>query len=317
MFTIGKRVGWVKQAALLCLLGGCGTIANIGNARIEDADPVAWWHSLEGGAISERRPDPPGANDPYPNLASVPVRPTPTPAARRVALTAQLVAERDGVRRDVARDPLPVVPAAAPAPKKPADPASVPPPMATIDAATAPPPPPTPPLSTPSPPTPPLLTPALPTPAAAPTLLPDRVPAPPRKQSGRAPQPSGPMPDLPADPPSAPVLPGIPAATFAPATRRPLPSVTIAFARDADQLPPTAAAILQGLADRRGGGPVLVYAGGDASSAAPAVQGSALALALRRAGAISRALAAAGVPPAQTRTEATALGRDSGARLVD
>lgn len=310
MFTIGKRVEWVKQAALLCLLGGCGTIADLGHARIEDADPVAWWHSLEGGAISERRPDPPGANDPYPNLASVPARPTPTPAAQRVALTAQLVAERDGVRRDVARDPLTAAPAAASAPRKPVDPASVPPPMATIDAATAPPAP-----LAPAPPAPP--TPAPTTSAAAPTLLPDRVPAPPRKQSGRAPQPSGPMPDLPAAPPSAPVLPGIPAATFAPATRRPLPSVTIAFARDADQLPPTAAAILQGLADRRGGGPVLVYAGGDASSAAPAAQGSALALALRRAGAISRALAAAGVPPAQTRTEATALGRDSGARLVD
>lgn len=304
MFTTGKRVGWVKQAALLSLLGGCGTIATLGNARIEDANPVAWWHSLEGGAISEQRPDPPGANDPYPNLASVPARPAPTPAAQRVALTAQLVAERDGVRRDVARDPLTAAPAPAPAPKKPADPASVPPPMATIDAATAPPAPPT-----PAPPTP--------TPAAAPTLLPDRVPAPPRKQSGRAPQPSGPMPDLPAAPPPEPVLPGIPAATFAPATRRLLPSVAIAFAHDADQLPATAAATLQGLADRRGGGPVLVYAGGDASSVAPAAQGSALALALRRAGAIGRALAAAGVPPAQTRTEATALGRDSGARLVD
>lgn len=307
MFTTGKRVAWVKQAAVLCqmlgFLGGCSTVAdfgaNLGNARIKDADPVAWWHSLEGGAISEQRPAPPGANDPYPNLASVPARPIPTPAAQRVALTTLLAAERDGVRRDVARDPLAPAPAPAPAPKKPADPASVPPPMATIDAATAPPAPPT------------------RAPPAAPTLLPDRVPAPPRKSSGRAPQPSGPMPDLPAGPPPTPVLPGIPAGTFAPATRRPLPSVAIAFARDADQLPADAAATLQRLADRRGGGPVLVYAGGDASNAAPAAQGSALALAMRRAGAISRALAIAGVPPAQTRTEATALGRYSGARLVD
>jgi len=159
--------------------------------------------------------------------------------------------------------------------------------------------------------------PAPPAPPSAPTLLPDRVPASPRKSSGRAPQPSGPMPNLPAGPPPTPVLPGIPAETFAPATRRPLPSVAIAFARDADQLPADAAATLQGLADRRGGGPVMVYAGGDSSSAAPAAQGSALALAMRRAGAISRALAVAGVPPAQTRTEATALGRYSGARLVD
>ena len=309
MFTTGKRVGWVKQAALLCCLGGCSAIADfgadLGNARIADAIPVAWWHSLEGGAIAEQRPPPPGANDPYPNLSIVPVRPTPTPAAQRVALTAQLMAERDGVRREVARDPLTIATTPAPPAKKLADPASVPPPMATIDAATAPP--------LPAPSAPPLPAPSAP---AAPKLLPDTVPAPPRKQSGRAPLPSGPMPELPSGPPSSPVLPGIPAVTFAPATRRPLPSVSIAFARDADQLPTTATATLQGLVDRRGGGPVLVYAGGDASSAAPGAQGLALALALRRAGAIGRALAAAGVPPAQTRTEATALGRDSGARLV-
>ena len=301
-------MGWVKQAALLCCLTGCGTIADfgagLGNARIGDANPVAWWHDLEGGAISEQRPDPPGANDPYPNLSTVPGRPTPTPAAQRVALTAQLVAERNGVRREVARDPITVATPPALAPKKAIDPASVPPPMATIDAATA----------------PPLLPAPAPAPVSATTtamLLPDSVPAPPRKQSGRAPLPSGPMPELPTGPPPAPVLPGIPAATFAPATRRPLPSVAIAFAHDADQLPDTAASALQGLADRRGDGPVVVYAGGDASSAAPGAQGSALALALRRAGAIGRALTAAGVPPAQTRTEATARGRDSGARLVD
>lgn len=303
-------MAWLKQAALagLVCVTGCGTIADLGGARIADANPVDWWHSLEGGAIAEARPAPPGANDPYPNLSTVPARPTPTPAAQRLALTAQLAAERDGVRRDNAREPLIAMAAPAPAAKK-ADPASVPPPMATIEAASAPP------LLVSS--RPPAPEPAAATPAAEPTLLPDRVPAPPRKQTGRVAQPSGPIPDLPTGPPPAPILPGIPAATFAPATKRPLLAFAIAFAPGSDQLPADTAAGLRGLADRRGGGPVLVYAHGDASSAAPAAQGPGLDLALRRAGAIGRALAAAGVPPAQTRTEAAATGRGSGARLVE
>ncbi len=308
-------MAWLKQATVagVVCLAGCGTIADLGGARITDANPVEWWHSLEGGAIAEQRPPPPGADDPYPNLSTVPARPVPTTQAQRVALTAQLTAERDGVRRDVAREPLVAMAAPAPAAKK-ADPATVPPPDATIEAATAPPPAVTSPAVTP----PAVTAPAIATPAvnATPALLPDRVPVPPRKQTGRVAQPSGPMPDLPTGPPPTPVLPGIPAATFAPATKRPLPAYAIVFAPGADQLPADAAAGLRTLADRRGGGPVLVYAGGDASGAG-AAQGPALDLALRRAGAIGRALAAAGVPPAQTRTEATAAGRDSGARLVE
>ena len=320
-------------SAAVPLLGGCGNLAGLGGARIEDANPLAWWRALEGGAIAEQRPDPPGADDPYPNLASVPARPVPSTPVQRRALTAQMVAERDGVRRDNAREPLVAAPVPKPA-APPTNPASVPPPMATLDAATAPPPAGSPPAGPPpatSPPAGPLpaapplnATPAVAAgPAAAPALLPARVPVPGRaRPPTRAALPSGPIPDLPATPPPAPVLPGIPASTYAPVIRRPLPAVAVAFPRGSDVLPDGTAAAMQALVDRRGGGPVLVYAGGDASSgaqsgAAPDIQGPALQLALRRAKALGSLLAGAGVPPGQVRTQATALGRESGARLVD
>lgn len=303
----------MKQAAwaLALSLGGCGSIADLGGARIADANPVDWWHNLEGGAIAEQRPDPPGAQDPFPNLSIVPARPVPTPQAQRLALTAQLTAERDGARRDGARDPLAALPAPAapkanrapdltstsPASTLPAStlPASTPPPMATLDAASAP-----------------------PAPAGLREPLPARVPvAAKTRPPARGVLPSGPVPDLPAGPPPTPMLSGMPAATFAPATRRLTPSLMVAFAPNDDALPPGTQLAVQALADRRFGGAVLVFSGGDAPPSAAGQQGPALALALRRAQVLGRAVAAAGVPPAQTRTRAEASGRESGLRLVE
>ena len=303
----------MKQAAwaLALSLGGCGSIADLGGARIADANPVDWWHNLEGGAIAEQRPDPPGAQDPFPNLSIVPARPVPTPQAQRLALTAQLTAERDGARRDGARDPLAALPAPAapkanrapdltstsPASTLPAStlPASTPPPMATLDAASAP-----------------------PAPAGLREPLPARVPvAAKTRPPARGVLPSGPVPDLPAGPPPTPILSGMPAATFAPATRRLTPSLMVAFAPNDDALPPGTQLAVQALADRRFGGAVLVFSGGDAPPSAAGQQGPALALALRRAQVLGRAVAAAGVPPAQTRTRAEASGRESGLRLVE
>lgn len=297
-------------------VGGCGSIADLSGARIADANPVDWWHGLEGGAIAEQRPDPPGAQDPFPNLSIVPARPVPTPAAQRLALTAQLTAERDGARRDGARDPLAATPApaalktnratdltstspanASPASTLPANtlPASTPPPMATLDAASAP-----------------------PAPAGPREPLPARVPVPTRaRPPARGVLPSGPVPDLPAAPPPTPMLSGMPAATFVPATRRPTPSLMVAFAPNDDALPPGTQLAVQALADRRFGGAILVFSGGDAMPSAAGQQGPALALALRRAQVLGRAVAAAGVPPAQTRTRAEASGRESGIRLVE
>ncbi len=52
--------------------------------------PVALYHSAEGGAIAQDRQPPPGLDQPYPNLASVPAAPVDVPAAAQAAIAARL-----------------------------------------------------------------------------------------------------------------------------------------------------------------------------------------------------------------------------------
>jgi outer membrane protein OmpA-like peptidoglycan-associated protein len=80
------RVGLAPLAAVALSLAGC-------------AGPVQLYHNAEGGAIAQVRQPPPGADLPYPNLASVPPEP--------VGLTA-------GQYQDVAQRLAPV-PAETPA----------------------------------------------------------------------------------------------------------------------------------------------------------------------------------------------------------
>ena len=55
------------------------------------------WRQLEGGRLAEERPPAPRADDPYPNLGSVPARPATTAAATRAGIAAALAADqRDG-----------------------------------------------------------------------------------------------------------------------------------------------------------------------------------------------------------------------------
>jgi outer membrane protein OmpA-like peptidoglycan-associated protein len=70
-------------------------------------NPVNWWHSLEGGKIAEQRPPPPGADQPYPNLASVPAKPTPPDQDAMKKLTEALVADRANARYSAEAAPLP------------------------------------------------------------------------------------------------------------------------------------------------------------------------------------------------------------------
>src|SRR6202035_946132 len=58
------------SAAFALLLSGCSSFP-------ASVNPVSWWHDLQGGKIAEDRPPPPGADQPYPNLASVPPKPAP------------------------------------------------------------------------------------------------------------------------------------------------------------------------------------------------------------------------------------------------
>ncbi len=313
-----RRAGRLKQAgrtaAALVLIAwtvaGCGPVERLYDSRLSPDTPIDWWHDLQGGQIATNRPPPPGVDEPYPNLAAVPPRPTPTPPAQRVALAGSLAAERDRARRDMVQDPVGVAaPSARPA-RAPA-PAPVPDPNASIvvlDGASAPPPPPA-----PSPPAPPPPAPPAGRKSGRATLPPGTAPAPAGTQT---PVVSGPLPDLPGAPPPLPSLPGLPAAPGAPAPAKPLQSVVVAFAPGSADVPVRAEAALRDLAARRANDPVRITAGGEARSASPEAQAAALPLALRRVRAIGAQLVAAGVPATALREEATAIGRGGGASLL-
>ncbi len=106
--TVTRRgkPGAGPAAARLALLGmvlalsGCGSVPATIN-------PVTWWHDLQGGAIAEQRPPPPGATDPYPNIASVPERPAPLDPATRQAINQGLVADRANAQHEAASAPIP------------------------------------------------------------------------------------------------------------------------------------------------------------------------------------------------------------------
>ncbi len=294
-----------RSALLVALsLSGCGPVERFYDSKFTPDTPIDWWHGLQGGRIAEVRPPPPGVADPYPSLASVPARPVLPDAATRRALAAQLIAERDRTRRDNERDPILTVAAPAPtsAPAAPSRPAPTPDPeasVAVLEAATAPP------------------APAQPAPAAP--VEPAR-PAPPAAAPAgvlRSAIESGPMPDLPTAAPDFPQLRGLPATAYAPATPRPLPSVSISFARGSAALSDNVDAALRDLAQRRAGGPILISVGGDALSSAPDAQASALPLALRRARTVAAELTGAGVPASALRYDVAAMGRRAGAFLIE
>lgn len=67
----------VLMGVFLAALGGC-------------ASPVSVYHNIEGGAIAQNRQAPPGADAPYPNLASVPAAPAAVTPAQTAALAARL-----------------------------------------------------------------------------------------------------------------------------------------------------------------------------------------------------------------------------------
>ena len=330
-------------AVLVCLvsLAGCekvgDQVSNFYDSKLPLDQPEDWWHQLQGGMIAEQRPPPPGAADPYPNLDQVPPRPTPTdaatqaqaagragrPARQRQAGGGAAADRLAGPRRP---NPAPANPVAAsrgpsdarrrarrgnpearrqPGPSGDAQPGARArrhwrhervarrrrcPAAAGRPARRA----------------------------AAGSLAPARVhraaaaPAPrPRRcrtrPSRRCPPPHRRCRRCPASRPRPP-------SRRRPA-RCPLPGSSSPAAPPL--LPPTADAALRQLASLRAGATIRVSAGGDAASASPDAQAAALPLALRRVGAITATLIAAGVPPAALRADAAALGRDGTARLVD
>jgi outer membrane protein OmpA-like peptidoglycan-associated protein len=340
------QVGYTLAPLAVLLFSGCSSLPGSMN-------PVNWWHDLEGGKIAEERPPPPGADEPYPNLASVPPKPAAPDRAALAKIANALIADRTNAQRVAAAAPIadPSSPNASPElfgrgsvpPPGPPPPAGSQPASATMPAVETPPAPAVPPVqSQPSPPTTAGAT--APPPAKAPVgnvqstpLAPPGATAQPPAVAAAAP------PALPAAPPPPPNLAGIPGgpsssapATMPPATPPPAPAATqaaattpppppaagstgavnVTFVNGSAELPSAAADTLKQLAARRGSGVIAVTGYGDAASDDPGAQSAALALGLSRAKAMAAALASAGVPASAVQVDAAAIGRGGAARLV-
>ncbi len=293
----------------------------------DSINPVVWWHQLQGGAIAEQRPPPPGADQPYPNLASVPDRPASPDMKLHQQIAAALVADRANAQREAASAPLadPSSPTASPAlfgrgtiPPAP-PPGQSDAPSASLQAATAPPAPAAPPASAP-----------------AAETAPQRAPVGAVQTTPRAAASEGDaataLPSLSAAPPGRPSIPGVDTAAAAPpappraaavapsavaAPKQVGAAVPIAFAPGSSTLPTDSVTALRLLASRRQRATVMVSGFGEAVSSDPQAQSDALTLALSRAQVMAAALAAAGVPAASVRVDAQAAGRGGAARLVE
>jgi outer membrane protein OmpA-like peptidoglycan-associated protein len=287
------------MAALLVGLGGCSEHVDVIRPEVD------LYHDLQGGVIAQQRPPPPGANDPYPNLGTIPARPAAADIGAQQRIADQLAAQRDAAT--VAAAAAPITPLAPP-PAVPKPPAA-PDPNANrvvVDAAPAPTPPPTPGPA-----------PAKPAPAAAASAAPalagiDSVPAVPATVA------SGPLPNVAAAPPAFPTgLPAIftpsppvaPAAAAPPPPTAPATGVLVMFTPGSSTLPPSASLNLRRYALAHKGATVTVTGHGDATATTPDAQSRALDLALRRAQAIAASLVQAGVPLTKLNLTAEATGR--------
>ena len=208
-------------------------------------NPVTWWHDLQGGKIAEQRPPPPGADQPYPNLATVPPKPAEPDRAALANIANGLIADRTNTQRADAAAPIadPSSPSASPALFGKGTVSPPPPPgtttaSASLPAADAPPAPPSPAPSPPSPAT------ASPAPAAAPAKAPvgavQTAELPPPAAPGEpaaGPAATKPESNVPA-PPGAAAQPGEAAALPPPAPNAPLTPPGASAQPTAEAAPP-------------------------------------------------------------------------------
>ncbi len=123
-----RRLGSAVSVVLALVLGGC-------------SGSVDLYHSFEGGAIAQDRQPPPGADEPYPNLANVPAMPPAQPGNEHGLIAAQARASGPGVSPPSpgALEGLELPSAPPPPPKVPGlalpQPPAAPPPAATVAAA--------------------------------------------------------------------------------------------------------------------------------------------------------------------------------------
>ena len=329
-----KAVG--LSVAVSWLLAGCSTLSSI--------NPVNWWHREQGGKIAEQRPAPPGADQPYPNLATVPAKPEAPDAEALKKLTDSLVADRTNAQHAAQSSPLsdPSSPTAspslfgvgtAPAPPPPGTPR---PPTAagsgtsvasaSMPAVNAPPAPAAPPVPAPrkAVQSTPLGSPSVDIPSAetqsAPTGAAPTGAAPTASSPGAPTIAAGTPPALPVGPPTRPNA--APAPPVAPAAVTPMPapsagpSAAIVFTEGAAALSAPAADEVKAFAAKRGNGTIAVTGYGDSASSDPDAQSAAVNLGLSRAQSIVEALKAAGVPGNAIRVSAEASGRGASLHLL-
>jgi len=287
-------------------------------------NPVNWWHHIEGGKIDQPRPPAPGADAPYPNLASVPAKPEPPDKEAMKKLTEALVADRANAHYTAEAAPLPdpSSPSASPGlfgvgavpPPAPAV-AGQPQASVSVPAASAPP------APGASPPAAPAAATA-PPPAAAPRKAVQSAPLePPATPPPPAPEATA-QPPLPTAAPPPAVVAGVPSTPPAPPPPGPMPapaaaaSALLEFTRGTAALSPETTAAIKQFAGARGKATVLVTGYGDAEGSDPTTQTVALSLGLSRAQAVANALQADGVPPGSVRVAAEAGGRGVALRLL-
>jgi outer membrane protein OmpA-like peptidoglycan-associated protein len=291
-------------------------------------NPVNWWHRQEGGKIAEDRPAPPGADQPYPNISTVPAKPSPPDAKAMKDLTDSLVADRTNAQHEAQAAPL-------------ADPSSPTASPNLFGVGTAPPPPPpgaAPPAASASPGTPiaSASMPAVEAPVAPPSAAPRKpvqstplaplpaatapAAAPAASASPASTPPAGPPPSMPAVPPPRPAIAGpAPAAQVVP-TPMPHPaggtSATIVFPDRASDLSQPATDEVKAFAAKRGKATISIVGYGDSASSDPDAQSAAVNLGLSRAQSILDVLKAAGVPGTAIRVSAEASGRGASLQLL-
>jgi OmpA family len=291
----GRALVWRASAALLMAFGLAAC------AHDPWDTPVDWWHQMVGGQIAKERPPPPGANDPYPYLGTIPKKPVVPSASFRETVQTRLTELRDDTERLAARTPI-VLPAQT-VPPPPPKPNGPPPPEtanASLPGADAPPPKAATPPSTDG------------GPAGGPAVIIAGTPL------GIADGP--PIPDAPPPPPTFEGVPAVPAPTPPP----PLPAHTplklagdvVLFAPGDATLDPSQTETLKDVADRRAHGQIAIEGHGETKADSPGAQADALALGLKRAQAIANKLAALDVPTDKMQLSATAFGRDAAVRLI-
>ena len=85
--------------ALLAGLAGCKGGGPVGAG-------VDLFHDLQGGVIAQQRPPPPGVNDPFPSIGSIPARPAAPDIVAQQHIADQLAAQRDQAEQAAAANPL-------------------------------------------------------------------------------------------------------------------------------------------------------------------------------------------------------------------